>query len=106
MTITIANIKGGSGKTTTVIHIAAFMQTLGPTILADRDIVRATSKWAARSDGIGLPFKIVPVGQLAKHVRQYEHVVFDTEANPSDDDFKDAVQGCDLHSRRARNHGN
>jgi len=43
-----------------------------------------------------LPFTVVPIGQLAKHVRQYEHVVIDTEANPSDEDFKDAAQGCDL----------
>ena len=96
MIVTIANFKGGSGKTTTAIHIAAFMQTQGPTILADGDIVRASSKWAARSDGKGLPFTVVPIGQLAKHVRQYEHVVIDTEANPSDEDFKDAAQGCDL----------
>jgi cellulose biosynthesis protein BcsQ len=74
MIICIANFKGGSGKTTTAIHAAAFMQTLGPTILADGDIVRASSKWAARGDGAGLPFKVVPIGQLANHVRDYEHV--------------------------------
>jgi chromosome partitioning protein len=39
---------------------------------------------------------VVPVGRLAKHIRDYEHVVIDTEANPSDEDFKDAAQGCDL----------
>lgn len=94
--ITVMSYKGGVGKTTTAIHIAAYMQTLGPTILADGDIVRASSKWAARSEGKGLSFTVVPIGQLAKHVRQYEHVVIDTEANPSDEDFKDAAQGCDL----------
>jgi chromosome partitioning protein len=96
MILTIGQVKGGVGKTTTAIHIAAFMQTLGPTILADGDIVRASSKWAARGNGTGLPFKVVPIGQLAKHVRDYKHVVIDTEANPSDEDFKDAAQGCDL----------
>jgi chromosome partitioning protein len=94
MIITIANVKGGSGKTMTAIHIAAFMQTLAPTILADGDIVRASSKWAARSGR--LPFAVVPIGQLAKHVRQYEHVVIDREANPSDENFKDAAQDCDM----------
>jgi chromosome partitioning protein len=96
MIITIANVKGGSGKTVTAIHLAAYFQTLAPTILADGDIVRASSKWAQRGNGTGLPFTVVPVGQLAKHVRQFEHVVIDTEANPSDEDFKDAAQGCDL----------
>jgi chromosome partitioning protein len=32
---------------------------------------------------------------LAKHIRSFEHVVIDTEANP-DQDFKDAAEGCDL----------
>ncbi len=95
MIITVASYKGGIGKTTTAIHIAAYMQTLGPTILADGNIVRASSKWSERGAG-KLPFKVVPIGQLAKHVRSYEHVVIDTEANPSDEDFKDAAQGCDL----------
>jgi chromosome partitioning protein len=43
MIVTIANFKG-SGKRTTAIHLAAFIQTLRPTILADGDIVRASSK--------------------------------------------------------------
>jgi chromosome partitioning protein len=90
----VSSFKGGVAKTTTAIHLAAYMQTLGPTILADGDIVRASMKWAER--GTGLPFKVVPIGQLAKHVRGFEHVVIDTEANPSDEDFKDAALGCDL----------
>jgi chromosome partitioning protein len=94
MILCIANFKGGLGKTVTAVHLAAYLQTLAPTILVEGDIVRAISKWAAR--GAGLPFKVVPVGQLAKHVRDFEHVVIDTEANPSDEDFKDAAQGCDL----------
>src|SRR5580692_8412729 len=94
MIITIGSYKGGLGKTVTAIHLAAYLQTLAPTVLADGDIVRASSKWVGR--GAGLPFKVVPVGQLAKHVRDFEHVVIDTEANPSDEDFKDAAQGCDL----------
>jgi chromosome partitioning protein len=62
MIVTIANFKG-SGKRTTAIHLAAFMQTLGPTILADGDIVRASSKWAARGDK-GMPFKRSPSANL------------------------------------------
>ena len=77
MIVTIANFKGGSGKTTTAIHIAALMQTLGPTILADGDIVSASSKWAARGDAKGMPFKVVRIGQLAREARdrRYEHTV-------------------------------
>jgi chromosome partitioning protein len=63
MIVTIANFKG-SGRRTTAIHLAAFMQTLGPTILADGDIVRASSKWAARGDDKGMPFKRSPSANL------------------------------------------
>lgn len=96
MLITIANFKGGSAKTTSAIHVAAYMQTLGPTILGDGDIVRASVKWAAR--GPGVPFKVVPIAQLSKEMRafKYDHVVIDTEANPSDEDFKDIAKGCDV----------
>jgi len=101
--ICIASYKGGIGKTTTAIHVAAYLQTLAPTILADGDIVRASSKWAARGGGKGLLFTVVPIGQLAMHSRQFEHIVIDTEANPSDEDFKDAAKGCNmLITRRNR----
>jgi hypothetical protein len=63
MIVTIANFKG-SGKRTTAIHLAAFMQTLGSTILANGDIVRASSKWAARGDDKGMSFKRSPSANL------------------------------------------
>jgi chromosome partitioning protein len=51
---------------------------------------------AARGDGKGLLFTVVPIGQLAMHSQKFEHIVIDTEANPSDEDFKDAALGCNL----------
>jgi hypothetical protein len=43
-----------------------------------------------------LPFKVAPIGQFARHVKDYTHFIIDTEANPSDEDFKEAAEGCDL----------
>jgi cellulose biosynthesis protein BcsQ len=54
----VAIYKGGIGKTTTAIHVAAYMQTLAPTILADGDIVRASSKWAGVQRRYGLSFNV------------------------------------------------
>lgn len=93
MIVAIASFKGGVGKTTTAIHLAAYFQTLAPTLLVDGDIVRASTKWASRGS---LPFKVAPIGQIARHVKDYTHIIIDTEANPSDDDFKEAAEGCDL----------
>ena len=40
MIITVASYKGGVGKTTTAVHLAAFLQTLAPTLLLDGDDTR------------------------------------------------------------------
>ena len=84
------------GKATTAIHLAAYLQTLAPTLLVDDDVIRASTKWSKRGDGKGLPFMVMPVAQMALHVKDYTHIVIDTDANPSEDDFKEAAEGCDL----------
>jgi chromosome partitioning protein len=94
--ITLASYKGGVGKTTSAIHLAAFLNTQAPTALFDGDIIRAASKWSKRGPGKGLPFDVHPIGQIGKKIRDYTHAVIDTEANPSDDDFKEMAEGCDL----------
>jgi chromosome partitioning protein len=98
MIITVASYKGGVGKTTTAIHLAAYLQKLAPTLLIDGDIIRASTQWMQRSEGRGLPFKVVDETQGIKAARDYinGHVVIDTEANPSRVDFKAVAEGCDL----------
>jgi chromosome partitioning protein len=96
MIITITSYKGGVGKTTSAIHIAAYLQRLAPTLLVDGDAIRSASKWAQRGGEGGLPFKVVSHAQMVSHIRDYQHIVIDTEGNPSDDDFKDLANNCDL----------
>jgi len=96
MIMTVTSYKGGVGKTTTAIHLAAYLQRFAPTLLVDGDGIRSATKWSQRGTGQGLPFKVIPATQMAKHLRDYEHVVIDTEGNPSDEDFKELAEGCDL----------
>ncbi len=65
MIITVASYKGGVGKTTTALHLAAFFQRLAPTLLVDGDAIRTSIKWSQRGAGNGLPFKVVDEKQTA-----------------------------------------
>lgn len=96
MIITVTSYKGGVGKTTTAIHLATYLQTLAPTLLVDGDAIRSATKWSQRGGGSGLPFKVVSHAQMVNHIRDYQHVVIDTEGNPTDDDFKDLAENCDM----------
>ncbi len=98
MIITVASYKGGVGKTTTAVHLAAFFQRLAPTLLVDGDAIRTSIKWSQRGDGKGFPFKVVDEKQVAIATRggQFQHVIIDTEANPAVADFNEIAKGCDL----------
>jgi chromosome partitioning protein len=96
MIITVTSYKGGVGKTTTAIHLAAYLQRLAPTLLVDGDAIRSATKWSHRGGDTGLPFKVVTHAQMVSHIRDYTHILIDTEGNPTDDDFKDLAGNCDL----------
>ncbi len=96
MIVTVTSYKGGVGKTTTAIHLAAFLQRQAPTLLVDGDAIRSATKWSQRGTGNGLSFKVITNAQMMKHIRDYTHVIIDTEGNPTDDDFKDLAENCDL----------
>lgn len=93
MILTVAGFKGGVGKTTTAIHLAAFLHELAPTVLVDGDANSSASAWIERGS---LPFPAVGPGQMARVARQYEHIVIDTAARPAEDELKDLAEGCDL----------
>jgi chromosome partitioning protein len=94
MIITVASYKGGVGKTTTAVHLAAFLQTLAPTLLLDGDDTRNATTWSQR--GKGFPFKVADEVQAARYARDYTHTVIDTGQRPKQVDLKVLSEGCDL----------
>lgn len=93
MIITVASFKGGVGKTTTAVHIAAYFQQKAKTMLVDGDPNRSASGWAKRGE---LPFTVVDERQSARFARDYEHIVIDTQARPTQEDLEALAGGCDM----------
>lgn len=93
MIITVASFKGGVGKTTSAVHLAAFFQMDKPTLLIDGDPNRSVTGWSKRGT---LPFKVVDERQAARYSRDFEHIVIDTQARPSREDLEALAGGCDL----------
>lgn len=60
MIITTASFKGGVAKTTTAIHLAAYLQTKGQTLLIDGDPNRSATRWAERGIANGKPLLKLP----------------------------------------------
>ena len=94
MIITVASYKGGVGKTTTAVHLAAFLQTQAPTLLLDGDDTRNATAWSQR--GKGFPFKVADEVQAARLSRDFTHTVIDTGQRPKQVDLKALSDGCDL----------
>lgn len=94
MIITVASHKGGVGKTTTAVHLAAYLQTLAPTLLLDGDDTRNATAWSQR--GKGFPFKVADEVQAARLARNFTHTVIDTGQRPKQVDLKALAEGCDL----------
>ncbi len=94
MHIAVASYKGGVGKTTTAVHVAAYLNTIAPTVLLDGDRTRNATEWSVR--GEGFPFSVADVASAMKLAGKFKHSVVDTGQQPTEADLKALAEGCDL----------
>ena len=62
MIVTVASFKGGVAKTTTAVHLAAYLQQQANTLLIDSDPNRSATRWGSLGK---LPFKVIDERQAA-----------------------------------------
>lgn len=93
MIITLLSYKGGTGKTTTAVHLAGWLNQKASTVLIDSDANHSSLSWSQRGN---LPFRVADEGEAAKVARQFEHIIFDTPARPDGKRLKGFVDGADL----------
>ena len=93
MVITVVGFKGGVGKTTSAVHIAAYLQWKSPTMLIDGYSNRSATAW---SKYVKLPFRVVDERVAARYAKDYEHYVLDTQARPGKEDLQTLAHSGDL----------
>jgi len=91
--LTITGYKGGIGKSTTAIHLAAFFAQKFKTVLVDGDPNRTALSWSNRGN---FSFTVVDERQAMKQISGADFIIIDTPARPHSDDLKELAKGCDL----------
>lgn len=93
MIITLANFKGGVGKTTTAIHLAGYLATKDKTLLVDGDQNQSSLDWAAAEK---FNFSVISPDELSQEAKNFSHIIIDTEARPKRDDLNSLTKFSDL----------
>jgi chromosome partitioning protein len=92
--ISVVSYKGGVGKTTTAVHIAAALnRPKAAAILVDGDPNESAVAWEKRGS---LPFPVIRESELAERAADYKHIILDTPARPTPEELKTICDESDL----------
>jgi chromosome partitioning protein len=90
--LAVVSPKGGVGKTTTAIHLAALLNERAPALLVDGDENRSSVGWSKRG---ALPFRVCAETQTAKFAPDAAHIVIDTAARPPRAEVEELLETAD-----------
>ncbi len=93
MLVSIASFKGGVGKTTTAVHLSAYFQKKGKTVLVDGDPNRSALAWSERGN---FPFQVINESELADRAGDFSNTIIDTPARPTAEELKTLSAESDL----------
>src|SRR5262245_55527707 len=83
--LTVTGYKGGTAKSTTAIHLAAYFSYYGRTVLIDGDPNRTALEWSGRGE---LPFTVANDRTAHRHTPGANYLIIDTPAHRSKADRK------------------
>lgn len=93
LVVGLASLKGGVGKTTSAVHLAAAFTARGlDTVLLDGDRIRTATAWGSQGT---LPFRVSSPAGLAR-VGTYDALVIDSRGGPEGDELLELAESADL----------